>query len=517
MNKLLFLFICTAISNSLFAQNPTWADDVACIVYSHCSGCHNANGSGPFSLMNYTEVKDNASAIESAVTSKVMPPWPNNNAYRKMAHDRTLTEQEILTISQWVQNGTPMGNMANAPAAPVYSSNLSITNPDLKLRIPNYTLPQLTEDLYRCFVMPTGMSIQKFITGIEIIPGNKNIVHHVQVFYDTTGQSTVLDNNDPNPGYSSAGGIGVNAAVLLGTWVPGATPIYIPNGMGKRLPSSAKIVLQIHYPEFASGQMDSTKVHFSLTTSTVRNIYDAPVLNHVSTIDNGPLFIPKNTVKTFYESYTLPATVTIVSIFPHGHLICKQLKAFAVNLSGDTIPLIDIPDWDFHWQGTYDFQKPIVLPIGTKLVGMGVYDNTTNNSHNPNSPPQDVSAGEATTDEMMLFYFSYLGFKPGDANIVIDTNSHKPHHLNCISTAIAATETHLQIDAQPNPFNSLITLSNPNDEYATVTVYNALGQKVFKGEQIQQIATHEWPSGMYVLKLQSQNTQKTIKLIKPEF
>jgi hypothetical protein len=75
----------------------------------------------------------------------------------------------------------------------------------------------------------------------------------------------------------------------------------------------------------------------------------------------------------------------------------------------------------------------------------------------------------------------------------------------------------LQIDAQPNPFNSLITLSNPNDEYATVTVYNALGQMVFKGEQIQQIATHEWPSGMYVLKLQSQNTQKTIKLIKPEF
>jgi hypothetical protein len=148
---------------------------------------------------------------------------------------------------------------------------------------------------------------------------------------------------------------------------------------------------------------------------------------------------------------------------------------------------------------------------------MGVYDNTTNNSHNPNSPPQDVSAGEATTDEMMLFYFSYLGFKPGDANIVIDTNSHKPHHLNCISTAIAATEAHLPIDAQPNPFNSLITLSNPNGEYATVTVYNALGQMVFKGEQIQQIATHEWPSGMYVLKLQSQNAQKTIKLIKPEF
>jgi mono/diheme cytochrome c family protein len=92
MDKLFTLIFCTAISNSLLAQNPTWADDVACIVYSHCSGCHNANGSGPFSLMNYTEVKDNASAIESAVTSKVMPPWPNNNAYRKMAHDRTLTE-----------------------------------------------------------------------------------------------------------------------------------------------------------------------------------------------------------------------------------------------------------------------------------------------------------------------------------------------------------------------------------------------------------------------------------------
>ena len=245
MKQLLTVFSLLTIMG-LHAQNPTWSDDVACIVYSHCTSCHNPNGSGPFSLLTYADAVNHASSIQYKVKSKEMPPWPVNNAYRKFAHDRSLTDQEISTIVQWVNNSTPQGNIANAPAQPVYSTSLQIPFPDLKLQIPTYTIPSITEDLYRCFVLPTGLNVQKFITGIEIIPGNRNIVHHAQVFYDTTGKSSILDAADPNSGYTSAGGIGVSSAVLLGTWVPGSSPIFVPNGMGKRLPSSAKIVVQIH-------------------------------------------------------------------------------------------------------------------------------------------------------------------------------------------------------------------------------------------------------------------------------
>ena len=511
--KHLFTVFSLFVLLGLKAQNPTWSDDVACIVYSHCTSCHNPNGSGPFSLLTYSDALSHASSIQYKVKSKEMPPWPVNNAYRKFAHDRSLTDQEISTIVKWVNNGSLEGNSANAPAPPVYNTSLQIPFPDLKLKIPTYTIPNITEDLYRCFVLPTGLNVQKFITRIEIVPGNRNIVHHAQVFYDTTGNSSILDAADPNPGYTSAGGIGVNSAVLLGTWVPGSSPIFVPNGMGKRLPSNAKIVVQIHYPEYASGQVDSSKFNFVFTSNNVRNISDAAVLNHNSNMVNGPLFIPKNTVKAFREEFIAPANVTIISVGPHAHLLCKSLKSYGITLAGDTIPIIDIPEWDFHWQGFYNFKKPIKIPVGTKLIGEGVYDNTTNNPHNPNTPPKDVSVGEATTDEMMLFYFSFLLYQNGDENIVVEDLDHGIHHLNCVSNDKSSIEIAQESEflVYPNPSNKTINLSNL--EAYTIQVYDAMGQTILNGNDVKTIDTEAWSKGIYFIHLKSGDKTSVKKIL----
>ena len=510
MKKLIFAFsLC--ISISLNAQKPTWADDVACIVYSHCTSCHNPNGSGPFSLLDFNDAVLQSSGIKYQIENKLMPPWPVDNNYRRMAHERNLSDAEKNTILAWINNGAMQGNMANAPTPPVYSSALVITNPDLKLKLPIYTVPTITQDLYRCFVLPTGQSVQKFITGIEIVPGNKHIVHHVQVFYDTTGATTILDANDPNPGYSSAGGVGTNAAVLLGTWAPGARPIFVPAGMGKRLPATAKIVAQIHYPTYASGQTDSTKINLLFTSNAVRNIGDAPILNHTSSIKDGPLFIPKNTVKTFHEEFFVPLNATIISI------LCKSMKAYGITLAGDTIKLINVPKWNFHWQSSYDFKQPIKIPIGTTLYGEATYDNTPANSENPFNPPQDVSLGEATTDEMMLFYFSYLAYKPGDENIVVDTSQHQPHHNNCTSSynssVNAITNTASQL-IYPNPSTGLFQLKLPNNSDFEIIIYNHLGQKILCSKNIINIDLSSFPNGIYNVSILQNNTIYHSKLIK---
>jgi hypothetical protein len=484
--------------NLIKAQGPTWSDDVVCIVFTHCTNCHNPKGAAPFSLLDYTTASLYANSIKHQVEDNHMPPWPVDNSYRKMAHDRSLSEAEKKTIIDWVNNGTPEGNVANAPPTPFYAYSEIINNPNLTLQIPTFTVPTITEDLYRCFVLPTGLSVQKFITGIEIIPGNKSIVHHAQVFYDTTGVSTALDANDPGPGYTSAGGIGTNAAVLLGTWVPGADPIFVPTGMGKRLPPSGKIVIQIHYPHYSSGKSDSTKINFEFTNNIVRNISDAPVLNHSTSMTDGPLFIPKNTVKTFHQKFLVPMHATILSIGPHGHLLCKSMKAFGVTLAGDTIPLVNIPKWDFHWQGSYDFQKPIKIPFGTTLYSEATYDNTVNNPENPNDPPQDVNVGENTTDEMMLFYFSYLSYVAGDENIVIDTARHKPHHNNCISR-YTDIETNVSsiFSIYPNPAYSRLHIETVNENEFDYAVYDQLGQIVMQGHNNHDLDISALSTGIY--------------------
>jgi hypothetical protein len=146
---------------------------------------------------------------------------------------------------------------------------------------------------------------------------------------------------------------------------------------------------------------------------------------------NGPLVIPANTVRTFNQQYTVPLGATITAIGPHGHLICRSLKSWAVKPGGEVVPLIDIPEWDFRWQDMYPFRSPIFLPAGTVIHSEGVYDNTAANPSNPNNPPQLVHAGEATTDEMFLFFFAWTPGLPGDEAIIVDDAPHAPHHLNC--------------------------------------------------------------------------------------
>ncbi|OWY23393.1 hypothetical protein C7N43_03295 [Sphingobacteriales bacterium UPWRP_1] len=417
-----FLLLACCLQG-LIAQTPTWSEHIAPILYTNCTKCHHNGGIAPFSLLTYADAYDHQYMIAIETAEKHMPPWPPDKQYVHYTDERVLCDDEIAIIQQWLEGGAPEGDPALAPAPPVYNNQSVLGTPDLSVTIPNYTV-QLTTDEYRCFAIPSNLLQNRYITAIEVVPGNPEIVHHVLVFYDTSGDCAGLDAADPLPGYAGFGGVGSNSAVLIGLWAPGALPYYYPSGMGSNLPANSYIVLQVHYPAGSQGNQDNTTVNFKLSNAPgTRNASIAPVLNHTTSLTNGPLVIPANTVKTFYASFNVPFNATILSVAPHMHLVGTSIKSYAVTPTQDTIPLIDIPHWDFHWQGQYTFTKAIKIPAGSVLKAEAVYDNTIANPHNPNNPPQPVSAGEATTDEMMLVFFTYLSYQTGDENIVLDTNA----------------------------------------------------------------------------------------------
>lgn len=415
------------------AQTPTWNEDVSCIVYTHCTPCHNDGGAGHFSLTTYTDAVFWRNEMRAATQVRYMPPWPPDPEYRALAHERVLSQQEIDLIAAWVDGGYPEGDPANALPAPTYSDGPVIADPEITAIMEDFVIPPSSSDLYRCFVLDVDNPADRFITGLEVIPGNTAMVHHVLVFQDNTGQARLLDQNDPGPGYTSFGGIGVPSAKLLGAWVPGTRPFFTAPNMGIKLLANADIVIQVHYPPTSLVEVDSTRINLRMSNSTtLRNLSIDPVLNHSApTLQNGPLMIPAGQVRTFHSRYTVPVAITSTGIAPHAHLICKSMKSFAVLPSGDTIPLIDIPDWDFAWQGFYDFRNPMYFPAGTQVHGYATYDNTVNNPRNPNNPPQLVTLGEATDDEMMLFYFAYTPGVPSDTLIVIDDGSGPDYYMDC--------------------------------------------------------------------------------------
>ena len=476
MRRFTILFI--TLSSGFLAQSqvPNWSENIAPILYARCTNCHNVNGIAPFELMSYSDAVSYGSDIRSDVNSGIMPPWPPDAAYSHLAHERILTVQEKADIISWVDNGMPEGNPNLAPTPPVYTGIAQLTSPDLVSQIAPYTV-NTTTDLYRCFVIPTNLATAKYITEIEAIPGNRNIVHHILIYEDSTSTPANLDAQDPGPGYTNFGGTGSLYSKLIGVWVPGSGLSTYPGGMGIKLPAHTNIILQIHYPGPTLNQIDSTQVRFKLSSGPLREISIAPVLNHYQ-LDNGPLVIPGNTTKTFTAHYTLTCDVSALAVGPHMHLIGHSISSWAISPASDTIPFISIPNWDFHWQGMYSFPRVLHLTTGTTIYSTAFYDNTSNNPDNPNNPPQLVTLGEATTDEMMLIYFAYTYYFPGDESIIQDSN------LVLTSTPVINNDLvhSLQLyDPFPNPSAKGFEVSCflPNASILNATLTNAQGKSVW--------------------------------------
>lgn len=415
-----------AISSTLLfcfaqAQTPTWATDIAPILYANCTKCHHTGGAGHFPLLTFSDAYANAFNMSNDVSNGIMPPWPPDENYKHFAHERVISQTEIDAINNWVSGGRPIGDITQAPAQPTYSNGSQLGTVDLSVKIPTYTVGA-NNDVYRNFPIPTGLIQGKYVTAFEVIPGNPMIVHHVLIFQDSTNAPATSDASDPGPGYTNAGGTGSLASKLIGGFTPGTSPYYTPVGTGFRLPTGTNIVVQIHYPAGSQGLVDSTRINFKLSSTPLREITVYPLVNHLQNMTNGPINIAANTTKTYYEQYSVgSANYTFLSAFPHMHLIGRTIESFATTtLPNDTIRFVNVPDWDFHWQDTYVFPNAVKVPSNSTIKAKAFYDNTANNPDNPNSPLAAVHAGEATTDEMMMVFFGFMPYQSGDENLIID-------------------------------------------------------------------------------------------------
>lgn len=520
MKKIFFSFIGITIGSLLNSQTPNWSENVACIFYTSCTSCHHPGGSGPFSLLDYTTAYTSRFSIKDAVQSRYMPPWPPNSNFQTHAHERLLTQQEIDVVVSWVDGGAPEGDPLLAPPVPTYNASGSqLSQVDYSGGIGNYT-NSATQDDYRCFYISTHLGVDQYIQEIELIPGTRSMVHHALIYIEEdTNAILTIDANDPGMGWTNFGGTGLSSSKLVCTWVPGTDPLVYPSGMGVKLPANAFIVVQVHYPQGTDGQTDSNSVvNFKFASGPVREVTQSPLLNFLlpGQISPYPLYIGANSTQNFVSTFTVPNLTplqdnfTVLDVLPHMHQVGRSIKVYGIKPNNDTIKLIDIPNWDFKWQGQYSFRQPMIIPEGTLLKAEAFYDNTTNNpvAPNPNIP---VWAGEASDEEMLQVYFSYLYYLPGDENIVVDTTTVKPYWNNCFFMMnLENSEQEMltaSINLYPNPTNDIITLSYylPTANQVTIEIMDLSGRIIYtlyndnlsEGNYTHQLDTELIPSGTY--------------------
>ncbi|MCU0330497.1 MAG: T9SS type A sorting domain-containing protein [Candidatus Kapabacteria bacterium] len=474
------------------ASTPTWSNDVGSIIYKRCGSCHVSGGIAPFTLASYDDAVAMNFAVMQAVRTRSMPPWPPAEQEKPFAHSRSMTEQEIAIIEDWVLNGMPRGDSLREPEPPrpLVGSRLPV-QPDWSERIPSYTSRATSVDVYQYFPIRTNFSTDRYVRGFEVLPGDPSMVHHALIFVDTTGTALRNDAQTPNePGFPGFGG---DAGKLIGVWAPGAPPLLLPDQFGFRLPKGATIVLQIHYPAGTQGKVDSTRLNLVFTAaSPVREVLVEPLLNHVApSLQTGPFILPPNRVTTMRNQFRIPFGVyTLLGVAPHMHLLGTSIAAFAVDAADDTTSLVSIPEWDFHWQGNYLYRNPIVVRGGTMVHGTATYDNTTNNKHNPSSPPREVRLGEATTDEMFLVYFMFTPYRPGDESL----------DLEALTTPTSVAQERSRVQLHPNPASSTITIDMKG---ASTAILSDMMGRIVKtvNEPNGLVDISDLPNGSYIVRV----------------
>ncbi len=415
--KRVFTLVAICCAFSLKAQ-VTFSEDIAPIIFEHCTKCHREGEIGPMPLTNYAEVAASASIVEYVTGIRYMPPWTPDHTYRTFRDENVLTDDEISLIAAWVAAGAPEGNPALTPPVPVFPEGSQVGEPDLVLTLEEPFLHQGNNaDMYQVFVLPTGLTEDTDIEAIEVRPDNKDICHHAILGVDISGQAAQLDAATPEYGYTQFGGFGFNPIDnFFSAWVPGSSPLVFPPALGKKLNANSDLLIQMHYGPSSIDQSDQTSVNIFFA--------DDPITRYVQTFPinpnnlDEPFAILPNQVKTFHGTINVPIDVSLIDVAPHGHLICSSYEVYAVSPNGqDTINIIKIPEWDFNWQGLFAFPNLLRIPAGYTIHCLGTFDNTAQNPLNPNDPPQLMTWGESTTEEMYLCFVQFVIYQPGDENI----------------------------------------------------------------------------------------------------
>jgi hypothetical protein len=415
------------------ALRPNWHQDIAPLVHANCVGCHIEGSIAPFSLETYAQAWPWGALMSDAVDDGLMPPWgaietDECQPTHDWANDLRLSDADKQLVADWVTAGTPEGDPADAVALPT-PPDLDLQNPSATFQNPSAFTVGGNEDSFICYSIDPGLTSDVWITGLQIVPDNAQVVHHVLVYADPSANSAAVAG--PDGSYPCFGTAGVDGANLLGTWVPGAVPIVMPDGVGLPMPAGSRVILAYHYhPTGAGDEIDQSSLALQWVDSKppyeglvdlLGNFPTAPGLEPGPNDPGGTaLFVIPADVSDHTEtmSITLPDLLPPIDLFTvgtHMHYAGVDMKVW-LERDGEEICLIQTPRWDFNWQRTYNIDAAIgqfpKVQGGDVVKLRCTYNNTLDNpllaealASEGLDAPTTVLLGESSIEEMCLLIF----------------------------------------------------------------------------------------------------------------
>jgi hypothetical protein len=416
--------------------SPTFTKDVLPIVQRSCQQCHRPGTGAPMSLMTYQDVRPWVRSIRTKVSKREMPPWHIDRSIGEYLEDPSLSDAEIATIVSWIDAGSPQGNPADAPPPRQFSDVDAWTygEPDLIVRMEKgFRIPAAGPDFTPDEIVDPGLTEDRYVKWVQIIPDAKRAVHHSHVYVQA-----------PEDADTSALGLGMGSntgsEVDLIEYGTGNDADIFPDGTTKIIKAGSKFRFSSHYHPYGEETFDRQRVgikfypkgvvpKYVVTSHRIRTgVGNDWVLNreaiedlllraghkldidepHMPTgalVEENPLHsaaflsIPPNTVARHERFWPLPQPALVISFQPHMHFRGSRMILEAIHPDGRREVLTDATHYEQNWQITYKYRTPHLFPKGTILHTVSYHDNTANNRHNPD-PTAWIGWGSRTMDEM---------------------------------------------------------------------------------------------------------------------
>jgi mono/diheme cytochrome c family protein len=379
--------------------HPTYAKEVSRIIQDNCQICHQPGQIGPMSLTSYEEVRPWAPLIQLRVSQREMPPYQYDNhvGVQELKDDWRLSDADIKTVVDWVDAGSPLGNLEDLPPAREYPAvgewrlAAELGQPDHIIKSTPWDVPANGQDLWWEPEVDAGISETRCIKAVETLPSTAahGSTHHAN------SQFLVQDEKGEWVTYGR-----------LSEFAYGKLGEKTPEGACRTAPANSKVEWSIHY--FPDGNfVKDDQVSVGIWYYDEEDNFDEKTayrqdLRLYNLESGGDYLIPPHGTLMTQGFHSFDHPVRIDSWQPHLHLRGVAMSMEVFNpATGKRETLSQASNWNAGWNHSHTYEDGFqpLIPAGSMIILTSWYDNTANNPRNPD-PDQWVGAGQRTTDEM---------------------------------------------------------------------------------------------------------------------
>ena len=381
-------------------MSVSYANDVAPILEQRCVTCHQEGGIAPFAMSSHQMVQGWSPMIRETLITKRMPPGQIDAEYTNDFHGvNHITVEETQKLVHWIDSGAK--NEGNTdPLAELQTEVVKWGHgePDMIVDIPPQTIPASGTVEYRNLVLPLDLPEDKWVKAVEFVAGDTTVLHHIIAWAQA-----------PDNGSGRGGAFGIlNQGIGLGAYAPGNAINTYPEGAGFPLEQGSGLILQMHYTTSGKETVDASQIGIHFWDEEP----ERPILGGSAAdleIDIAPFEANHEMVAT--KKFRKDSYLTMVG--PHMHYRGYDANFKLVYPDGREEEVLNVPNYQFNWQKTYDFKEPKYMPAGTEMVFRATFDNSDMNPFNPD-PSAEISWGEQTWQEMFFGFFRYVEADEGE-------------------------------------------------------------------------------------------------------